>query len=373
MSRFVRRIFLGYVGIKSKPERAVWIFRGCVETARSLHFAFGYGRDDTSFSASTDSDLVVERTSVQFRCNRNILNIAMPAFGGGFLFLLMSVAPQRSYAQRTASFGPVQPPPSSYSSSSSQYNSNTWKLWPSESEASLVRQPLLGTFRPFQQAGSAIPAEQKPDQDNKEKKQYSPTATTGSPGHIFFVEPAYKVNYSGKFEPLTPKEKFQEFAQGSYDPLGFAVTAFEAGTLEYSSNDGFCGYGHGWGGYGQCFGSLTLDSTVSSFIGDYALSVLWHQDPRYFRLGKGSVGKRTFYAISRVFVTYNDSGRTVFSSAALSGTFIAGAISNLYYPPQDVGVSHTINRSALDLGNTAIYNAAAEFWPDIQRGLKRMF
>lgn len=216
--------------------------------------------------------------------------------------------------------------------------------------------------------------QQNPSQSpSKDHKQYSPSATTGSPGHIFWVEPAYKVNYSGKFQPLTPKEKFQEWAQGSYDPLGFAVTAFEAGTLEYSSTDGFCGYGHGWGGYGQCFGSLELDSTVSSFIGDYALTSLLHQDPRYFRMGRGSVGKRAFYAISRVFVTYNDQGHTVFSSASLSGTVIAGALSNLYYPSQDVGVSHTVNRIALDLGNTAIYNSAAEFWPDIHRAIKRVF
>ena len=207
----------------------------------------------------------------------------------------------------------------------------------------------------------------------KENKTDGSSATSGSPGHIFWVIPAYKVNYSGKFQPLTAKEKFQEWAQGTYDPLGFGVTAFEAGTLEHSSKDGFCGYGHGWGGYGQCYGSLKLDSTVSSFIGDYALAALLHQDPRYFRLGKGPFGKRLFYVVSRVFVTYNDSGHTVFYSSALSGTVIAGALSNLYYPPQEVGVSPTVNRIALDLGNTALYNGAAEFWPDIHRGIRHVF
>lgn len=227
--------------------------------------------------------------------------------------------------------------------------------------------------RPLVLASFSGQNQQNPPQGQNKKKKYSPSATTGSPGHIFWVEPAYKVNYSGRFQALTPKEKFHEWAQGAYDPLGFGVTAFEAGTLEYSSTDGFCGYGHGWGGYGQCLGSVELDSTVSSFIGDYALTVAFHQDPRYFRLGKGPFGKRLFYAISRVFVTYNDSGRTVFSSASLSGTVIAGAISNLYYPSRDVGVSHTVNRIALDLGNTALYNGAAEFWPDIHRGIRRVF
>lgn len=217
--------------------------------------------------------------------------------------------------------------------------------------------------------GSAQQAQQDPAKNPKHKS----TASSNSPGHIFWVVPAFKVDYGGVFKPLTPKEKFQEWAQSAYDPLGLAVGAFEAGTLEYSSTDGFCGYGTGWGGYGECFGSLELDSNVSSFIGDYLLTVAFHQDPRYFRLGKGSFLKRTGYAISRVFVTYNDSGHNVFYTSALSGTVIAAYLSNFYYPATDVGVGPTMDRIGLDLGNTALYNAAAEFWPDIHRKVHHPF
>lgn len=111
----------------------------------------------------------------------------------------------------------------------------------------------------------------------------------------------------------------------------------------------------------------------TSFIGDFVLPVLLHQDPRYFRLGQGSFGRRTWYAVSRVFVTYNDSGHTVFYSSALTGTAIAAGLSNLYYPPQDVGFGHTMSRIGIDLGNTALYNVAAEFWPDIHRKLRHLF
>jgi hypothetical protein len=207
----------------------------------------------------------------------------------------------------------------------------------------------------------------------KKPNPRSPSAASGSPGHIFWVVPAYKVDYSRNFKPLTPREKFNEWAQDTYDPLGLGVGAFEAGTLEYSSSDGFCGYGHGWANYGKCFGSLELDAVDSGFIGDFVLPVLWHQDPRYFRLGKGSFGRRTWYAITRVFVTVNDSGHPVFYSSALSGTVIAAALSNLYYPQQDVGFGHTMSRIGIDLGNTALYNLSAEFWPDIDHGLKQVF
>ena len=203
--------------------------------------------------------------------------------------------------------------------------------------------------------------------DQNKKNPHAPSATAGSPGHIFWVIPAFKVNYGKGYQPLTPKEKFQEWAKGAYDPLGLSVGAFEAGTLEYSSKDGFCGYGTGWAGYGKCFGSLELDANVSSFIGDFALTVAFHQDPRYFRKANGSFGSRLWYGIARVFVTYNDSGRTVFYSSGLTGTVAAAAISDLYYPQQDRGLGHTLSRIAIDLGNTVLYDEAAEFWPDIHR------
>jgi hypothetical protein len=217
----------------------------------------------------------------------------------------------------------------------------------------------------------------KPQDQNASRKhstgQDEPSATSGSPGHIFWVIPAYKVNYSGQFQPLTPREKFQEWAQSEYDPLGLAATVVEAGTLEYSSTDGFCGYGSTFTNYMQCFGSLELDATDSSFLGDYVFTVWWHQDPRYFRLGKGSFGKRTLYAISRVFITYNDSGKNVFYSSGLAGTGIAAVLSNLYYPQSDRTVGHTFSRVGIDLGDTALYNGAAEFWPGIHRWVDRVF
>jgi len=151
------------------------------------------------------------------------------------------------------------------------------------------------------------------------------------------------------------------------------VTAFQAATLEYSGSDGFCGYGTSFTDYMECYGSMELDANDSSFFGDFVFTVWWHQDPRYFRLGEGSFGRRLFYSIERVFVTYNDAGHNVFYTSALAGTALASAVSNLYYPKQDRGVGLSISRVAIDLGDTEIYNASAEFWPDIHHWLRKKF
>ena len=204
------------------------------------------------------------------------------------------------------------------------------------------------------------------------RKKRSNSVTSGQVKHIFWVIPAFQVYNRRRFTPLTPREKFDEWAEGAYDPLGLGAGGVEA-ALEYSPKDGFCGYGKGWGGYGECFGSAELDANVSSFFGDYVFTVLLHQDPRYFRLGEGSFAKRSWYAISRVFVTYTDSGHTTFYTSALGGTALAAGLSNLYYPVQDRGFSLTLSRIGWDLGDTALYNLAAEFWPDIKHRLYHTF
>jgi hypothetical protein len=310
----------------------------------------------------------------------------MPLFAGAsILFFGFLFSSARSYAQSAMApriVGPLpatrtEAAPSSragtLSSSDPDGRATCCGLPDFREEASVTGRPWQGTFPAVGQSTAQSGNRQDQPRSQTDQKKSTPSATGGSEDHMYWVVPAFKVDFNGQFKPLSPKEKFKEWAQGVYDPLGLGVTAFEAGTLEYRSADGFCGYGHGWGPYGQCFGSLEADSTISSFIGDYALAVWWHQDPRYFRLGKGSVGKRVFYAISRVFVAYNDSGHTVFNSSALSGTVIAAGISNLYAPQQDRGVSNSISRAGLDLSNTAIFNTSAEFWPDIHRWVRRIF
>jgi len=223
---------------------------------------------------------------------------------------------------------------------------------------------------------AAIPTEAPdPAQGNgsQPSTQTAPGATAGSPKHIFFFIPAYKVDYGYKFVPLSPREKWQEFADDTFDPLGLAALGVETG-LEHSHVDGFCGYGTEVGGFGKCYGSSLLDANVSSFFGDFLFPVWLHQDPRYFRLGpQAGVGARIWYAVSRVFVARTDSGGWTFASGATGGTVLAAVASNLYYPAGERNVPHTFSRMYWDLGGTAIFNLEAEFWPDIEQKLRPLF
>jgi len=197
------------------------------------------------------------------------------------------------------------------------------------------------------------------------------TNANGSPGHIFFVLPAYHVEYLKNVPPLTPQEKWNEVVEETYDPMGLALSAAEVLMLEHKKDGtGFCDYGSEIGGFSKCYGSALLDANISGVLGDYLFPVLLKQDPRYFRLGTGSVFSRTFYALTQgVIVTRDDDGGTSFDSSQLAGTIAAGFISNLYYPKADQGTSLTVSRIEIDLIGTAIGNLEAEYWPDIDHFL----
>lgn len=218
-------------------------------------------------------------------------------------------------------------------------------------------------------SGCWIPPRPKPTAMGP--KQSSTQAATppkkSSPGHIFLIIPAYNVSYLKNVPPLSSREKLDLFIEDAYDPTGLAASAVEAGVLEHS-HTGFCGYGHGWGGYGKCYGAALLDANISGIVGDYIMPSLLHQDPRFFRLGTGSVGARLLYALSRVFIMRKDSGDGwTFASGPLTGTVVTGAVSNLYYPKADRGWGLSLSRMGIDLGGAAIFNVEAEFWPDILR------
>ena len=285
-------------------------------------------------------------------------------FSPGYAPFLKAHAPLASFSLRpSSSSGPALGSTNGchpFAINSAARNSPTF-----DNEASRT-----GALFPAELRGASLNAW---DQGQSAPKSSHSSAGKGSPKHIFGIVPAFHVAYTKQFKPLTPREKFDEWLQGTYDLRGLGLYAFESATLEHSSSDGFCGYGHGWGSYGKCFGSVELDSNISSFFGDLLFPVVLHQDPRYFRLGEGSFGRRMWYAISRVFITHADSGRWVFSSSTLSGSVIAAAASNLYYPAQDRGFGSSVDRLGLDLGDTALFNVAAEFWPDIQNKLHRMF
>src|SRR5258706_5515533 len=172
---------------------------------------------------------------------------------------------------------------------------------------------------------------------------------------------------SKEFQPLTPAQKFGEFARTTYDPLVWTTAAFDAGIGQATHFPEH--YGQGAEGYGKRFGAAMADQASAAFFGRFLLPTALRQDPRYFRRGSGSFGSRLGYVISRVFVTRTDSGGRAFNASIVGGALASGALSNVYYPEQDRGAGLTLTNSAFNLAGAAATNLRPEFWPDVKRKL----
>ena len=93
---------------------------------------------------------------------------------------------------------------------------------------------------------------------------------------------------------------------------------------------------------------------------------IFHQDPRYFYRGSGSIRTRALYAISAAVIARGDNGHWQPNYSEICGNFAAGALSNLYYPSDSRGAMLTIGNALIETAGRAGTNLVREF---ILRGI----
>jgi hypothetical protein len=167
--------------------------------------------------------------------------------------------------------------------------------------------------------------------------------------------------------PLTPAEKFHLFVKSSFDPVEFGVVGMQSAISQ--GEDEFPEYGQGVSGFGKRYGATFADEVSSSFFTDYFYPVLFKEDPRYFRLGEGSIRHRLVYALKQEVICHTDHGGRSVSWENAFGALTAGAVSNAYYPPSERGLGLTMSRSAISAGYGSLGGVVNEFYPDISRRL----
>jgi len=196
--------------------------------------------------------------------------------------------------------------------------------------------------------------------------------TSGSPPQqtrrILGIMPNFSaVSADTKLPPQTPKEKFKIAAKNSFDYSSFVIAAIQSG-ISFASNS-YPEFGHGAAGYGKYYYHTLLDTANSNFMVSGVFPVVFHQDNRFYTLGRGRVSKRIFYAATRVLVTRSDNGNNVFNASEIVGTGAASGISTLYYP--DTYTTWTkvgqrwLTSCIIDSANYTF----KEFWPDINHKL----
>jgi Carboxypeptidase regulatory-like domain len=177
---------------------------------------------------------------------------------------------------------------------------------------------------------------------------------------VLSIVPNFYVTYLPDAAPLDTRQKFELAWKSTFDPVTFGIVGAIAGIQQAAGQ--FNAYGPGAQGYAKRYGASYADVAIGTFLGSAVLPSLFKQDPRYFYKGTGSKRSRILYALAFSVICKGDNGRWQADYSSILGNLASGAISNLYYPPQDRnGAALTFESAAIGIGATGAANLLQEF------------
>jgi hypothetical protein len=204
---------------------------------------------------------------------------------------------------------------------------------------------------------------------DKSKSQNQNNGT--SKDRLFYTLPDFlTLENAGNVPPLSAGEKFKVTARSSFDPAELVWYGALAGIAQAENDEP--AYGQGAEGYAQRYAVRFADGTIENFMTRAVFPSLLREDPRYFQLGQGGFWHRTWYAVSRIFITRTDSGHNRFNFSEILGSASAGAISTYsYHLADERNLGSASSVWATQVGWDTLGNVVKEFWPDIRRKIHK--
>lgn len=181
---------------------------------------------------------------------------------------------------------------------------------------------------------------------------------------VLKVFPNFYSTYDWNAPPMETKQKFQLAFRAMIDPMAFAGAAGVAGAEQYYNI--FPSYGGGIQGYAKRYAAAYANDFSGRMFSSAIFPSIFHQDPRYFYRGSGTVRTRALYAMSAAVIARGDNGHWQPNYSEILGNFAAGALSNLYYPSDSRGVTLTLGNALIETAGRAGTNLVREF---ILRGI----
>jgi hypothetical protein len=173
------------------------------------------------------------------------------------------------------------------------------------------------------------------------------------------ILPNFYSSYDWNAPPMAAKQKLKLSFRSIIDPVSFLTIVGTAGVQQYRNT--FPGYGGGIEGYGKRYAANLADNVTGVLLGRGVYPSLFHQDPRYFYKGTGSIHSRILYAISAAVIARGDDGGWKPNYSHLLGNFSAAGVSNFYYPASDRGASLVLFNGLAATASTAFSNVLREF------------
>ncbi|MFZ0957534.1 MAG: hypothetical protein WAN60_14395 [Candidatus Sulfotelmatobacter sp.] len=227
---------------------------------------------------------------------------------------------------------------------------------------------------PQQQPGASNPGTASKPSGQAGEKQNTDRSTAPAnhgvrpgqqqPKRILGIMPNFRAVSAGAIPPPpTAKESFVIASRNSFDYSSFVFVGVTSALAEWTV--AHPQLGQGLPGYGRYYWRGFLDKTDGNYLVIFALPTVFHQDERYYAMGRGSIWKRGLYAGSRVIITPDYHGHNSFNISELLGRGMAQGVSVLYYPSGSRTVGALATKFAYAIGRDALTNTFREFWPDI--------
>lgn len=183
------------------------------------------------------------------------------------------------------------------------------------------------------------------------------------------VLPNYRTaEITAEYHPVSAKYKMTIALKDTFDTPLMVIGAIYSSY--YQLRNDHPEFGQGTLGYLKRFGASYNDQVMGNMMTEGVLPIVFKEDPRYFRLAKGPVAKRTVYALSRLFVTKTDAGNRSFNFAEVVGNSAASAVGLSYYTDDRSFGSYSEN-VGIQLMTDGVSQVLKEFWPDIKRRIQK--
>lgn len=157
---------------------------------------------------------------------------------------------------------------------------------------------------------------------------------------------------------LTVRQKFEIAYRNTLTPAlpfdSLAVAGFDQAT-----NVGPA-YGQEWGAFGKRVGYNAANFTSKSLFAFGIVPAAFHQDPRYFRLGSGSMRARMLWVLRSQVVAFSDRGAAMPNYGKLIGFAASTLLSNAYMPASSVSPENDLKGYGIKFGASVAISTVHE-------------
>jgi hypothetical protein len=178
-----------------------------------------------------------------------------------------------------------------------------------------------------------------------------------APRYAKYIEPGQKA------QPVKWRGKLILSGWEQVQPWSFETQFLAAGWEHLINSNPKTGVN--LGGFGEKLWMANVRQNSQAVFSDGVFSSIFHQDPRYYTLGKGGFVRRLYYAASRVVIIRGDNGRQQVNYSEIAGYATAQTLTRYYYPANGCTWDEVWEGYGISLAGAALGNAMHEFSKEI--------